>query len=469
MPTPTLDALANAQTSNTPVLLLGAGREGRSTYAYLRQHYPALPLTIADQTPLEKLNPAFRDTVLADHRATLTSGEDYLQVLQTHSVIFKSPGISPLTAELHTAVAEGSMVTSNAQLFFESTSQHTRIGITGTKGKSTTTAMIYSVLYHGGKDVRLLGNIGTAPLSVLLDNPPTQDTIFVIELSSYQLYDMQQSPEIAVLQNIVPEHLTWHGTFADYVAAKTNITRYQSPNNTFIYNADHEIPRRLASKTTAQPISFGLTQGYCTLVKGWLTLGGEQVMQIGDVPLHGKFNLLNALPSMIVGDMLGLDKSTIAAGIRSFQPLEHRLQFVDEVEGVRYYNDSLATVPEATIAAIEGFRPAGVVLLAGGYDRQLSYDGLARCLLRENIRHLVLFPTTGERIITALETMADNQQPLPSHTIVNHMSVAVQQAATHAQPGDIVLLSPASASFNLFRDYKDRGEQFIAAVQALQQ
>jgi UDP-N-acetylmuramoylalanine--D-glutamate ligase len=466
----TRDALAHALMTNAAVLLLGAGREGHSTYAFLRHHYPQLYLTVADQSPPEQLNADFRNTLQNDDYGTLVSGADYLTTLRTHDLIFKSPGISPLVPELKAATKRGAIITSNAQLFFEMTPQHIRIGITGTKGKSTTTVMIDTILRHGGKDVRLLGNIGTAPLSVLLDDPPTPDTIFVIELSSYQLHDLRQSPEIAVLQNIVPEHLTWHGSFAAYVNAKLNITRFQTPDHLLIYNADHAIPHLTATESSVQRIPFGLDRGNCTLAGDWLTLNGEQIISTADVPLHGAFNLLNVMPGIVIGAQLGLDSATIAAGIQQFAPLAHRLQFVAEIKGVRYYNDSLATVPDAAIAAIEGFRPAGIVLIAGGYDRELSYDALARCLLEENIRHLVLFPTTGERIITALEQIAHpGKQPIPPHTLVDDMPTAVGHAAKSAQAGDVVLLSPASASFNLFRDYHDRGEQFMAAVRALQQ
>lgn len=448
------------------VLLLGAGREGRSTYDYLRRHYPSLYITIADQTPLENLGVDFREVVASDPYAEFVTGEEYLQPLATHDVVFKSPGISPLLPPIAAAEKRGVLITSNVQFFFEDTIENLHIGVTGTKGKSTTTAMIYAILHHAGKDVRLLGNIGTAPLSVL-DDTIQPDTIFVIELSSYQLYDCQQSPEIAVIQNIVPEHLTWHGNFEAYVDAKTNITRYQTETDTLVYATEYELPKRIAASSSAKAVPFGFNIGDCVLEDGWLVCGDEPIISVEEVPLQGVFNMLNVMPGILIARQFGIETATIAAGIRSFEPLEHRMQYVATVNDVRYYNDSLATVPEATVAAITGLRPATVVLIAGGYDREVSYDVLAQCILDEQVRYMLLFPTTGERIVAALNALNTSTAAIPPYQHVTTMKEAVELAAQHAQPDDVVLMSPASASFNLFRDYKDRGDQFMAAVRNL--
>ena len=444
-------------------VLVGAGREGRSTYHYLRQHYPELRLTIADQQPPEKWPTDFQALIAQDDHTTAVSDENYLDCLTDVELIFKSPGVPPHLPPLQMAEQNGVVISSNAQLFFELTTHHTRIGITGTKGKSTTTALIHHVLQQAGMDVHLLGNIGTAPLSILRQDI-SPNAIFVIELSSYQLHDMRQSPEIAVLQNIVPEHLTWHGTFESYVDDKTNITRFQTDNATLIFNEDYPLPSKVAAETAAKTVPFGLQGGVCTVQDDWLVINDERVIAIADVPLHGAYNLVNVMPALVIGRQLGLSNTQIADAIRTFETLEHRMQYVDTVNNVRYYNDSLATVPEATIAAIEGFRPAGVVLITGGYDREIAYDVLATAILQENIRHLVLFPTTGERILNALRAQTES---VPTYDMLTNMQDAVAIAAAKAQPGDVVLLSPASASFNLFKDYRDRGEQFMQAVKAL--
>lgn len=449
------------------VLLLGAGREGHSTYTFIRQRRPQLPITIADQSPYEKLAIDFVAQLDADPQTTLITGDNYLDTINDYPLVIKSPGIPPHLPPLVQAQSHGTMFISNTQLFFELVPRDNIIGITGTKGKSTTTAFIHHVLSHVLDDVRLLGNIGLPPLDVLQSAPIAPQTHFVIEMSSYQLHDFPYSPHVAILQNIVPEHLTWHGTFEAYVEAKHNIFRHQTSDDWFLYNADGDQSAAAARLSTAQTVGFGLQHGDCLQRDSYITLHGEPLADVDDVPLRGEFNLLNAMPSIIIARQFGMDMQQIASALRSFKPLAHRLEYVTTVNGVDYYDDSLATVPEATVAALQGFVDKVIVLITGGHDRGVDYAPLATGIVAANIRQLILFPTTGERIESALNAL--NNEDIPPMQHVQTMTEAVELAANAAQAGDVVLMSPASASFNLFRNYADRSAQFKAAIANLQQ
>lgn len=462
-----LDQMGLAALENTDVvLLLGAGREGASTYRFLRSRYPNLDIVVADQSAVEKLDMDFVAALNTDARATLITGDDAFSAALRYDLVIKSPGIPPHQPPLVAAQARGTQFISNTQLFFELVPRQNIIAITGTKGKSTTASMIHHVLSQHLADVRLLGNIGVPPLGALESATINEHTHFVIEMSSYQLHNFPYSPHVAVLQNIVPEHLTWHGTFEAYVDAKTNITRHQTPNDWLIFNADGDQSVRVAASTNAQTVGFGLQYGDCTRHHEQLVLEKEAIIAVADIPLRGEFNLLNVMPAIILGRHVGMTAEQIAAAMRVFKPLAHRLEYVATVNGVDYYDDSLATVPEATVAALQGFSPQPIILIAGGHDRGVDYTPLAHGILTAKVRHLILFPTTGDRIAAALHDLAPDQLPTIHH--ITTMAAAVQMAAGVARAGDVVLMSPASASFNLFRDYADRSRQFKDAIAALE-
>lgn len=453
------------QLAGRRICILGLGREGVSTYTFLRRHLPYTHLTLADRAPLDTLNAATREIIANDSAVTIASGPDYLAHLDQCDVLIKAPGITPRLPELVAARERGTIITSNTRLFFE-LCPGTIVGVTGTKGKSTTTSVIHAVLAAHSGDVRLLGNIGIPPLEQL--DGTTSDTTFVVELSSHQLFDLEHSPHIAVLQNIVPEHLDYYESFAEYAAAKANITRYQSERDIFVYNDNYPLPREIASTTRARTLPFGFEsrqRSGCFVEDGWIVYRSEshteRVISVDDVPLPGRFNLQNVMPAVAIGRLRGVPAATIAAAIRAFRGLEHRLEFVATIDGVRYYNDSLATVPEAAIAALDAFAEQPVVLIAGGYDRHVDNAPLVAALRNCPPRALVLFPPTGDQL---LDSLAAAGVALPPHARVETMAEAVAQARRFAQRGDVVLLSPASASFVRFIDYRDRGNQFKAAV-----
>ena len=450
------------------VLILGLGREGMSSYAFLRHRFPDKWIGLADQRDFSQLEQRTQLVVEADGRVQLYLGEDYLRCVSEYGVVFRSPGIAPSLPELVDARTRGALITSNTQLFLECCRGVT-VGVTGTKGKSTTTALVYEVLKGGGVDARLTGNIGIPPLDSLTD--ASSDTVFVAEMSSYQLVDVRNSPHIAVVQNIVPEHTDYHGSFEAYVAAKQSIVRYQMERDYTVFNAGYRIPTEIANGSIAQKIPFGIVAAAgCFLEDDALVFcsarGRAQIIGIDEIPLKGRFNLQNVMPSIVIGKHFDIPNETIAAAIKGFKSLEHRLEHVGSYGGVCFYNDSLSTIPEATIAAIRAFPNRRVILLAGGFDRGQIFNDFAEVVLRCDVKAVVLFPTTGERVWAEIFRLAKGRA-LPEHAFVCDMNEAVKIAYDWATEGDVVLLSPAAASFGRFRDYRDRGEQFKAAVKQL--
>jgi UDP-N-acetylmuramoylalanine--D-glutamate ligase len=449
------------------ILILGMGREGISTYEFLRSRFPDKKLAVADKNDLEHLDKQFTHDLEKDTRVEIFTGRDYMKRVVNFDVVFKTPGIPYTIYEIQEAAKHNSIY-SNTSLFFDIFGGSI-IGITGTKGKSTTTRLIFDVLSAGGIKTKLMGNIGIPPLSVLDDVSP--DTIVVTELSSHQLYDMKRSPHIAVLQGIFQEHLDYYKDFAEYVSAKSNITRFQDAEDYLIYNHDNQISSDIANASKAIKLSFGLENDptlNCFFDQGWLSVNFnsavERIHNSTNLKLMGRFNLVNVMPAILIGKLLEIPSTRIRYAIESFRPLEHRLEFVAESKtGVRFINDSLSTTPESAINAIEAFPPKSVILLTGGYDRKQNFHLLARKIFERGVRALLLFPTTGSRIWEEVKKL-DMDKPQIFHREVSTMEDAVVEALNISESGNVVLMSPASASFNQFIDYRDRGDQFKSLV-----
>ena len=454
------------------ILILGLGREGTATFSFLRSLFPQKPLGLADQVDFSQLSVPLQEAVRADAHARLHLGSEYLANLRDYDVIIKSPGIPPTLPAIQQATEAGKLITSQTAIFFANCSA-TIVGVTGTKGKSTTASLIRDILRAGAQDAQLVGNIGQPPLALL--SQARAETVFVCELSSYQLEGLRQSPHIAVLLNIVPEHLDYHGSFAHYVEAKRTITRYQSAQDSLVYHAASEVVAQLAAESRAQRFPFSLAG---PLTPGCFVAGSdimyssaagqeETILKVTEVPLLGTFNLQNVLAAVAVGKLLGVSTSAIAEAIRHFQPLEHRLELVGTYHGITFYNAAIATVPQATLAHLEALGPDVQTILLGGYDRHLDFAELGERLAASQVKTLILFPTTGQRI---WEAVCRRRQPVlapPQAFFVQNMADAVRLAYRHTQTGKICLHSPASPSFGLFRDYQERGNLFKQHVRQL--
>lgn len=463
------------------LVLFGLGKEGLSSYRFIRQYLPDASIVLVDDQPLEKLDPAWSTALATDTTARFEQAAR-ISSFSNNALIIKTPGV-PLAHPLLTVIKNQELpITSNLNLFFSALDELrslgcdiTTIGITGTKGKSTTTALIHHVLQQTGHQVWLGGNIGVAPLELLREiNAIDQNKplFVVLELSSHQLDDLAKSPNIAVIQNIVPEHLDHYGSFERYVQAKSHITHFQMQKDMVIVNPAFAIPAEIAALSPGTKVGF-ITESHSIAnvdipivahqQQASIWYEDEIIMNTDELQVLGEHNIENVMPAVIIAKKMGVASGEVAHALASFKPLPHRLQLVAEINGVTYVNDSLSTVPEATIAAVSAFKTSPIILIAGGYDRGQDFDELAAFILKSNVKALILFPPTGERLAESIMMLGG---ATPAIFPITDMTQAVTQAKEIAESGDVVLLSPASASFGTFKDYQDRGNQFTAAIQS---
>ncbi len=428
---------------NKSFLIIGYGREGKSVHKYLLSKYPNAKIEIADKKIL---------------------GEGYLDKINDYDVIIRSPGISFKDPGIQEAIKNGKVVTSPTNIFFPEVPGKI-IGITGTKGKSTTSALISNILENKHNDVRLVGNIGSPALDYL--EKANNKTIFVMELSSYQLEDIKYSPHLAVILDIFPEHLHYHGKFEDYIEAKKAIVKYQTVKDIVVFNPEHEISASLASISKGHKYRFCVKKQEeinCYIEKDtiYTEISGkkEMIMPVDEIPLLSPANLENALAAVLVGVIIGVPSNQIRISIKKFKPLPHRLEYVGEFNKIRFYNDSLATTPQSTINALQALGDVET-LIAGGFDRGVDYSKLGEFIVKTKIKNLILFPETGKKIGELVESSSIKKYDVSS------MEEAVKLAYDLTSPGSICLLSPGSASFNLFRDYEERGNLFKKYVKEL--
>lgn len=457
------------------ILILGGGREGLSTYKFLRRNFSQLPLAIADQNKKLKSSRLWRDIFIKDRRLSGFFGpENYLQHLLDYDLVFRTPGIQPTLPAIIQAKEKGVLFTSNTQLFLKLVRGKT-IGVTGTKGKSTTSSLLSHLLQAGGKKVQLLGNIGIPALDLLEEIDGK--TYTVMEMSAHQLQDLQQSPQIAVIQNITSEHLDYYKNTAAYVEAKSSIVRWQKPSDYLVYSDDFATSRAFANLSHAQKLIYGqketpehlaFVRGRAIFYRGPNDKLPRSLVDRKKIKLLGKHNLYNIMPAIIVAKHFLVTDEQIATALYNFTPLKHRLEYVQTIKDVSYYNDSLSTTPQASVAALQTFTDKKVILIAGGHERHQDFSHLANKIIKNQTRALILFPPTGKRLKRAVIDLAIKKKVLvPQFYEVEKMAPAVQLAAKIAQPQDVVLLSPGAASFGEFKDYADRGDQFCQAVKNL--
>ncbi len=448
----------NKKFKNKKILILGFGREGISTLKLLRQNFPDQEIALADKDEKE----------VDDKNIKKFFGKDYLKNLNDFDVIIKSPGVSALKDEIQEAIKKGIEVTSQTKIFFDIV-QGVIIGITGTKGKSTTSSLIYEMLRAGRLNAELVGNIGSPVLDSLNQDSP--DKYYVFELSSHQLFDLTKSPHIAVVTNVAVDHLDWYGKFETYVEAKANILKFQSDDDTAILNFDNLMTRGFdryvqgklyfTSKLTKQKGAY-VEEGII-----YLNIGGiPQILgETGELKLIGKHNWDNVMSAAIAAKVAGVKNSDIWKAATNFNQLPHHLELVKEVKGVKFYNDSFAVDQIATSAAINSF-DGPLTLIMGGYERGIDYSVISDEIAgKANIKNIVVIGQIAEKIVKSLKKANYSGNIIKLGK--TGMSKVVKKSFELSNHGEIVLLSPAAASFDMFKDYKDRGEQFKSAVNLL--
>jgi UDP-N-acetylmuramoylalanine--D-glutamate ligase len=425
------------------VAIVGYGTEGELNYEHW--HKLGADVTICDQDPAKQV----------PEGATTQLGPDYLKDLDRFDVIVRTAGLNPnlILAQNPTVKAK---ITTTINEFLQVCPTKNVIGITGTKGKGTTSTLITKMLQATGKQVYLGGNIGISPFQFL--DELTADTWVVLELSSFQLYDLQHSPHIAVCLMVVPEHLNWHSGMEDYIQAKSQLFAHQSLQDTAIYFADNKISHQIASSSPGAKISYFAEPG--AYVDGEnIVIDNQVVCSVHDIRLLGEHNWQNACAAITAVWQVSQDVGAIRSVLTTFTGLEHRLEFVREVNGVTYYDDSFGTTPETAIVAIAAFKQPKVVIL-GGSDKGTLFDDLAAAVKEHDVRRVILIGDTAPKIEAALNAIGYTSITLGGST----MAEIVQKCQAAAKPGDVVLLSTGCASFGLFDNYKDRGNQFQTEV-----
>jgi len=432
------------------VAIVGFGVEGQSSYNYFKKQ--GADITIVDESAAPKFTPP--------EGVHLIAGDGALDALQDFDVVMRVPAMNP------SKIRTNGRVSSNVKEFFEQCPSKNIVGVTAAKGKGTMCSLVYEIAQAAGRRVHLAGNIGVPALDVLPDVQP--DDIVVLELSSFQLWDMKQSPHIAIVGMIEPEHLEIHDGFKDYLDAKANIARWQMPDDILVYHPTNEHSKYIADTSSAAvKIPYNTQEGaYIDIADGErvLMIHGKQICKASEVQLPGIHNLENICAAVTAAWQFTQDVAAIRKAVTSFKGLPHRMQFVEKKHGVSYYDDSISTTPGSVIAVLHAFDPAKTTLIIGGqYDKGVDFSGLADEIARLQPHKVFFVGPIGEAIASLARTAGYEGEILNQWAMAE---VVMAAAATAAKDG-IVVLSPACASFGDFKDYKDRGNQFISAVKAL--
>ena len=415
---------------------------------------------------------ALSDEIMAKinkYRYEVELGEDNLSRLKGFDIIFRSPSALPTKHEFQSAVKKGAILTSEIEMVLK-LAPCKIIGVTGTEGKTTTTSLIYEICKKVGYNCFLGGNIGK-PIFTKINQMKPED-IVILELSSFQLMGMTVSPNIAVVTNIFPDHLNVHKSYEEYQDAKKSIFRNQTEEGIVILNKDNEITEKFADEVKGKTIFFSSTKklknGYVYdredgFIKKCTDGKCEKILNKNDIKLRGIHNYENICAALAATETVASKEAQIEA-VKNFKGVEHRLEFVREIDGVKYYNDSIGTSPASTIAGLNAF-DENIILLAGGSDKGLDYKEIGEVIAKK-VGTLILTGPTAQKIEEATKQALSEEKSIKIiHT--NNLEESVKVAKEKARSGDIVLLSPASASFDAFKNFEERGNYFKTLVNNL--
>ena len=438
------------------IAVLGLGVSNRPLVRLLLEF--GCRVTGCDRTPREKLDAEVLE--LEKLGAKLSLGDGYLDGVEAN-VLFRTPGMHPGNPAIQALRDRGAKVTSEMEVFFE-VCPCTLIAVTGSDGKTTTTTLVSEMLKASGKTVWLGGNIGK-PLLPLCRQMKKED-FAVVELSSFQLMDMERSPQRALITNLAPNHLDIHKDMQEYVDAKKNIFRFQSADGMLVLNADNAITAGFRGNGETRFFSRRERTNCVWEENGVIYRRGEKLLESREILIPGTHNIENYLAAIALVEGLATDDA-VRQVARNFGGVEHRIELVREKDGVRFYNDSIASSPSRTIAGLRSF-PEKVILIAGGYDKHIPYDVLGPEICR-HVKKLFLGGATGPKIRAAVEAAPEYKPGFPEITDCRDFTEAVYAAAAGAKAGDVVLMSPASAAFDQFKNFMVRGEYFKKLVKEL--
>ncbi len=414
---------------NKKIAILGFGREGKSTYNLIRKYLKEEKIDIIDE------NEKVTQNIDIDENIRFIIKKEYTKLLQNYDIIFKSPGIS--FKGIDTSKFE-KKITSQLEVLLKYFKNYTKIGITGTKGKSTTSSLIYSILKDQGKKVDLIGNIGV-PIFDDIERLKDMDYV-VVEMSSHQLQYVDNSPNIAVILNIYEEHLDHYNSYEEYIMSKLNIAKFQESSDYYIYNPYSEILQEHTKKTDIKSNIIKISEDK-----------NYQFDFKRKRKLLGKHNETNIKFAIEVSKILKLDMEKVYQTIYEFKPLEHRLEYVGKYNDVFYYNDSIATIPEATISCIEALKNVNTLLI-GGLDRGIDYKKLIDYLNNSNVENIICMYSVGEKLYKKL----DSKKAI----LAKDLYEAIEIAKKVTKKGKICVLSPAAASYGFFKNFEERGNVF---------
>ena len=417
-----------------------------------------------DQIPKENIEK------ITNYGFMMHFGKDCMQYLKNFNVIFRSPSCLPTKPELVEEANRGALVTTEVELLMQMCPAKV-IGVTGSDGKTTTTSLINHILQKAGYKTFLGGNIGT-PLFTKLPEMTPEDMV-VLELSSFQLMGMEVSPQISVITNITPNHLNIHKDYQEYIDAKKNIFKYQDENGILVLNYDNEITRECAKEANGKVIFFSsqtkLGNGYIVdedVIKECDDKVRKHILNTDDVILRGNHNYQNIATAIAATASL-VDIETAVEAIKEFKPVEHRIEFVEEIDGVKWYNDSASSSPSRTLSGLNAFKEK-IVLIAGGYDKNLDYKPLAKPII-DKVKTLILIGQTSGKIYDAVKEELERENKNLNIYMCETLEETIPIAKKNAKNGDVVLFSPASASFDMFKNFADRGNQFKKLVRTLKE
>ncbi len=432
------------------VVILGFGLEGESSYKFLRKNFPEKQLFIADKN-IKLLDNKIE--LMEDPYLEVSLGEDYLNGIEKYDLILKAPGISLKNIDI--SKFENKIV-SQLELFLKFFNIFT-IGITGTKGKSTTSSLMYKILVDQNKDVYLLGNIGEPIFNDI--EKFSKDTIAVIEISSHALEFIKHSTKVAIILDIYEEHLDHYKSLEKYIEAKFNIAKYQKESDFLIYNFDNKLMNEYKFNYKENDFAVSIneepkTKNKVFIKNNFIYCNNEKTMNVDEkINLKGILNINNIMFILAVCYILKLDIINAINSIKEFKPLEHRMEFVGNIDGIDYYNNSIATIPESTIEAVNSIKNVNT-LIVGGKDRGVKLEKLIEFLKKSDIDNIICLPKTGEYI------ERDLKESDKKVYFTTELEEAVKIAKKVTKKGMVCLLSPAASSYGYFKNFEERGNLF---------
>ena len=440
------------------VAVIGLGVSNMPLLEYLYEK--KAQVTVFDERTIDEI-PSETINKINTYEFSYSFGKNCLEKLNGFNIIFRSPSCLPTRAELQKEADRGAIVTTEVEMLMEICPCKI-VGVTGSDGKTTTTSLINAILKKAGYKTFLGGNIGTPLFTKLPEMEPND--IVVLELSSFQLMNMHISPDIAVITNITPNHLNIHKDYQEYIDAKKCIFKNQNEKGILILNYDNDITRECAKEANGNVVFFSskvkLDNGFIVdgnIIKECNDKVRKHILNTDEVILRGNHNFQNIATALAATKTL-VDTDIAVQAIKEFKPVDHRIEFVKEIDGVKWYNDSASSSPTRTISGINAFKE-NIILIAGGYDKNLEYEPLAKPVV-DKVSTLILIGQTAEKIYDVVKNESEKENKKINIYMCDTLEQTIEIAKKSAKKGDVVLFSPASASFDMFKNFADRGHKF---------